>query len=967
MLRNRARLGRRTLAAAAMALGLAAAARQAERVCISGVYPHLAVFNSVMDEQGRTRGSGGECGIGAVVPWAGRLWLLTYSPHCPNGSNDKLFTVDDALNMEARPESIGGTPPGRLVHRESQQLFIGPYAIDRQGKVRAIPYSRMPGRHTAIARHLTDPANRVYYFDMEGRVYEVDVHTLDVKLLFKKPVPGWHGKGAYTGQGRYILANNGEHAVGGHVLEGLRAGTAPKHPEEMGVLAEWDGQDWRIVERKQFTDVTGPGGIHGAPSEDDPVWAIGWDTRSVILKLLDAGTWHTFRLPKGTWTYDHRGGFYTEWPRIREIAPGRLMMDMHGIFWDFPRTFSAANTAGLRPICTHHRYVPDFCHWNGRVVLASDDTSTMGNPMAGQAQSNLWFGGLGDMHGWGPRVGWGGPWVDDRVKAGEPSVPYAIAGFPQRCLHLAVGGGRDRLTPIPGMERCTGRFPITRIPPELARLPRVTVARGDYHQPAQGYSFSISADAVVFLAVDARPKVDLGQGWEKTEMSVQWAGTYADAVYRKPFSAGRVEIPGHTVAHKPDAYGLPHTCFLRPASGDFADLRISDLPTKRGGRAFYPDPSGDEDGATSADERVTFRVEVDAKGDGAWQTHTSVTVPASAYRYHILPPELKAAWLRLTTDRGCLATAYLSYGDLRPARVEGDPLFASLARLGDPACIGARIRPAKHNRNLQALFRRPMGRGDIEWYREVDETMAFREPGEDWAEEVRRIAAVTKDFEVDDASVIMTEGGRRFRLPKGDPRYDTPFATGWPRGVRECESERYLMNIHGTFYEKPREGGLAKVKPVASHGRQIMDFCTWRGLLVLSGTWANAKPDGHYFRAEDGVGLWFGGIDDIWKLGKPVGQGGPWKGAAVEAGEPSDPYLMTGYDRKSLELSHDADAAVSFTVEVNVDHTAWYEYRTIAAPAGQTVMHAFPEGYGAHWVRLQADRDCTATAWLVYE
>ena len=44
------------------------------------------------------------------------------------------------------------------------------------------------------------------------------------------------------------------------------------------------------------------------------------------------------------------------------------------------------------------------------------------------------------------------------------------------------------------------------------------------------------------------------------------------------------------------------------------------------------------------------------------------------------------------------------------------------------------------------------------------------------------------------------------------------------------------MNINGTFYEKPREGGLAKIKPLASHRKQIMDFCTWRGLLVISGT-----------------------------------------------------------------------------------------------------------------------------------
>lgn len=48
----------------------------------SGVYPHLAFFNSQ-----------GECGTGAVVPWADRLWVVTYSPHEPSGSDDKLYEI----------------------------------------------------------------------------------------------------------------------------------------------------------------------------------------------------------------------------------------------------------------------------------------------------------------------------------------------------------------------------------------------------------------------------------------------------------------------------------------------------------------------------------------------------------------------------------------------------------------------------------------------------------------------------------------------------------------------------------------------------------------------------------------------------------------------------------------------------------------------------------------------------------
>ena len=64
------------------------------------------------EERRREYGSGGECGIGAVVPWAGKLWMITYSPHCPTASTDKLYEIDDHLNVDIRPESVGGTPAG---------------------------------------------------------------------------------------------------------------------------------------------------------------------------------------------------------------------------------------------------------------------------------------------------------------------------------------------------------------------------------------------------------------------------------------------------------------------------------------------------------------------------------------------------------------------------------------------------------------------------------------------------------------------------------------------------------------------------------------------------------------------------------------------------------------------------------------------------------------------------------------
>lgn len=74
---------------------------------------------------------------------------------------------------------------------------------------------------------------------------------------------------------------------------------------------------------------------------------------------------------------------------------------------------------------------------------------------------------------------------------------------------------------------------------------------------------------------------------------------------------------------------------------------------------------------------------------------------------------------------------------------------------------------------------------------------------------------------------------------------------------------------------------------------------------------------------------------------------------------------MNGYDEKKISIT--SDKAVTITLEVDVDHNGWHVYKKIQVPAGKTVTHVFPDGYNAHWIRAVADKDCKATAWLVYE
>jgi hypothetical protein len=418
---------------------------------ISGIYPHLAHYN---DE--------GECGHGAVVPWGGYLWTVTYGPHSPFGSSDGLYRITPGLQQETMPESIGGTPANRMIHPESNQLFIGPYAINAQGQVRAIPYTAMPGRHTGNARHLTDPAGKIYYGTMEEGFYEVDVKTLDVNRLyvdgnvvrkegkmeqFSPLLPGVHGKGLYSGQGVMVYSNNGEDTP-----EALR-----RFDVESGSLSEWNGREWTLIRRNQFVEVTGPGGIYGNPHpETDPIWATGWDDKSVLLGVREAEKgWHFYRLPKASHSYDGAHGWNTEWPRIRDIGTDTrpdYLMTMHGLFWHFPSTFTSGNSAGIRPRSACLKVIGDFARWNDQLVFGCDDSAQKeflnkrkakgGIEGPGQSNSNLWFTSLSTPDELGPATAEGAVWKAESVDADEASEPFLFNGWEIRTCWIENKGAQ---------------------------------------------------------------------------------------------------------------------------------------------------------------------------------------------------------------------------------------------------------------------------------------------------------------------------------------------------------------------------------------------------------------------------------------------------------------------------------------------------------------------------------------------
>ena len=187
------------------------------------------------------------------------------------------------------------------------------------------------------------------------------------------------------------------------------------------------------------------------------------------------------------------------------------------------------------------------------------------------------------------------------------------------------------------------------------------------------------------------------------------------------------------------------------------------------------------------------------------------------------------------------------------------------------------------------------------------------------------------------------------------------------RVCREVATERDLFNFGGTFYELPARNaqGFAKIRPIATHNLRIHDYASHFGLLFLTGL--NGKEGERIIMSEGGkTAIWAGVIDDLWQLGKPRGVGGVWKNSKVQAGEPSLPYLMTGYDRKSVTISAQNEAEI--TLEIDVDGTGlWVPYKTFSIRADEPTEHEFPKGFSAYWVRAISSVNTTATVTFRYE
>jgi len=332
---------------------------------------------------------------------------------------------------------------------------------------------------------------------------------------------------------------------------------------------------------------------------------------------------------------------------------------------------------------------------------------------------------------------------------------------------------------------------------------------------------------------------------------------------------------------------------------------------------------------------------------------------------------LDAVWIRAISmnDNNVDLTFVLAQKETRTT--EPDPIFAGLAPVrSDNDSQGFLYGLPDQRRALGVLART----SDGEKYYEIDGEMNFvaKEDAE-MADYIRDKFEIPVDVvDVEEGSILIVDAkNRRWRLPLGDDKYASKIEEGALRLCREVATERDLLSLAGTFYELPAENadGYAKVRPVASHKFGVNDYASYRGMLVMTGIdHAAAKGNPHVVFSEDGkAAVWAGAIDDLWKLGKPTGHGGPWVETEVKAGEYSDPFLIGFYDKREMAISHRSSGEVTFTVEVDpTGDGQWFRYADFTVKPGDTLEHRFPDAFQARWIRLKADQPTKATAMFEY-
>lgn len=385
-----------------------------------------------------TGGTMTEAGIGAVMPWADRLWFLNYPDTSGQGDGLGLWSMGDDMRPTLEAET-NECDTARLVF--GGKLYIGRHVVDYQGNITPITGWNAAERITSYVKLSGD--TNLWALTMAGSVYKVNP-TTNVATVWNTRIAAStalnitglvHGKAAWGHPtGRYIFCVfNGSSGNGRLCVYDTTQG---------GADAAWTNID---AGNNSWINVGGSYDMKGH------IFASGHDFKSGLLWMLDGGTYSAtprkFRLPLGS--EQQLETYQQEWMRLRAVETERYLLDQHGTFYQLSTILTGsddvtADFPRIDPIARHTRTIPDFCFWNGYFVAAGNQATPQASnkyPDAGQPQSGLLLTTLDDIWSWGKPTGTGYWYRAESATGGVASDPMLARGYDKKTLHLANGTG----------------------------------------------------------------------------------------------------------------------------------------------------------------------------------------------------------------------------------------------------------------------------------------------------------------------------------------------------------------------------------------------------------------------------------------------------------------------------------------------------------------------------------------------
>lgn len=393
-----------------------------------------------------TQNNMSECGVGALIPWADRLYYSTYLAMPGDGAGTRIGYIDRnwADHTVLTTDSIHAA---RFIHHETEQLCLGCCIIETDGTVHTIS-TLVNVRVTGFCRHLVTPTTNVYAITMEGKLYDVDLvaytatQIMDVKTKLSQTLVHykacWTYAAPFASISRVLMASN--------VQSNATAANS-------GALVAVDpvGDTASVKLQESCIEVCG----QTYPSNGGATFVIGKDARSPFLGVMMSNntTVYKYRLPQ--WTKAQDWYITQEWMRIRPVTTERFVMNAFGTWYNVsswlahsgatgtPETFGTPGTDYpiVEPISRYVDTVTDFCVFNGKFAIGTNNMSPQNGsfPNAGQPTSAIKFGDIEDLWDGGKPIGKGYFWYKNSVTDGTSSDPMLIRGYDKKSVQVYNG------------------------------------------------------------------------------------------------------------------------------------------------------------------------------------------------------------------------------------------------------------------------------------------------------------------------------------------------------------------------------------------------------------------------------------------------------------------------------------------------------------------------------------------------